>query len=177
MDKHLVTDQVVLTIGYDIENLTDEARRKKYHGEVYTDYYGRVIPKPAHGTGNIDGFTSSTKRIMKTMMELYDRIVDPNLLVRRITIVANHTIPEGSEKAKNRYEQMDLFQDFLVEEKPEEKEQKMDPEMESDKERRVQNAILEIQKRYGKNALLKGMNLEEGAMTRERNNQIGGHKA
>ncbi|SEI73722.1 DNA polymerase V [Lachnospiraceae bacterium A10] len=177
VDKHLVTDQVVLTIGYDIENLTDEARRKKYHGEVYTDYYGRVIPKPAHGTGNMDGFTSSTKKIMKTMMELYDRIVDPNLLVRRITIVANHTIPEGSEKAKNRYEQMDLFQDFLVEEKPEEKEQNIDPELESDKERRVQNAILEIQKRYGKNALLKGMNLEEGAMTRERNNQIGGHKA
>lgn len=172
VDKGLTTDQVVLTVGYDVENLTDVERRKNYHGEVYRDHYGRLIPKHAHGTANIGEHTNSTKKIMEAMVSLYDRIVDVNLLVRRITITANHTILESDIEKEVSYEQMSLFTDYAEEEA---KAESIKQDME--KERKVQEAILDIQKRYGKNALLKGMNLEEGAMTKERNKQIGGHKA
>jgi len=170
--KKLVTDQMVLTIGYDIDNLTDPVIREKYHGEVTTDHYGRQIPKHAHGTTNLPCQTSSTKIIMKAVEELFDRIINWDLLVRRINIVAARVIPECEVTDKISFEQLDLFTDYAALELEREYEQK-----ERERERRLQHAVLDIQKKFGKNAVLKGMNLEEGAMTRERNGQIGGHKA
>ena len=172
VDKGLVTDQMVLTIGYDIDNLTDPAIRNKFHGEVTTDRYGRKVPKHAHGTANLPEYTSSTRMIMKSVEVLYDRIINPDLLVRRIYVVASRVIPEGEAKEKEVFEQMDLFTDYEALKKEKEQEQ-----TELQKEKRIQHAILDLQKKFGKNAVLKGMNLEEGAMTRERNKQIGGHKA
>ncbi|MDD6038667.1 MAG: DNA methylase [bacterium] len=172
VDKKLVTDQVVLTIGYDIDNLTDPEIRKKYHGEVTTDRYGRRVPKHAHGTINLSGPTSSTKIIMKAVEELFDRIINWDLLVRRITIAAANVVPESKVENRPSYEQMDLFTDYAALE-----EKNREQQRELEKERSMQHAILDIQKKFGKNAILKGMNFEEGAMTRERNGQIGGHKA
>lgn len=172
VDKGLVTDQLVLTVGYDIENLMDVTRRKLYKGPVTTDYYGRQVPKHAHGTVNLDKFTSSTKLILDAVMKLYDEIVDENLLIRRINITANHVIDERSAKEKNAFEQLDLFTDYN---QLEAEQQALDVELE--KEKKMQQAMLSIKKKFGKNAILKGTNLTEGAMTKERNNQIGGHKA
>ena len=174
VDKRLVTDQMVLTIGYDIDNLTDPIISKKYTGEVTTDRYGRQVPKHAHGTANLPFQTSSTKVIMKAMEELFDRIINWNLLVRRINISASRVVPESEakKKAQESFEQMDLFTDYSALEKEREQE-----ENELKKEKKLQHAVLDIQKKFGKNAVLKGMNFEEGAMTRERNGQIGGHKA
>ena len=172
VDKKLVTDQMVLTIGYDIENLTNPAIRNKYHGEVTTDHYGRQIPKHAHGTINLPCQTSSTKIIMKAMEELFDRIINRDLLVRRINIVAARVVPESEVSDKQTFEQLDLFTDYTALEKKKEQEKK-----EQEKEKKLQQAVLDIKKKYGKNAVLKGMNFEEGATTRERNGQIGGHKA
>lgn len=172
VDKGLVTDQMVLTVGYDIENLTDASRRKAYKGPVTTDYYGRQIPKHAHGTANLDRQTSSTKLIIDAVMALYDRIVDKNLLVRRINLVANHVVDENSVVKEDSFEQLTLFADYekVEKEREEEKEQ-------LEREKKMQQAVLSIKKKFGKNAILKGMNLEEGATTIDRNNQIGGHKA
>lgn len=176
VEKRLVTDQMVLTVGYDIENLTDPARRKKYTGEITTDYYGRKVPKHAHGTVNLDRQTSSTRLITDAVMNLYDRIVDKNLLVRRINVVANRLVDEGSVQEEENYEQMNLFTDYgEVGARKEAEKQAMEESLA--KERRLQEAMLSVKKKYGKNAMLKGMNFEEGAMTIERNNQIGGHKA
>ncbi len=172
VDKGLVTDQIVLTIGYDIENLKDPKRRVEYHGEVTRDRYGRQIPKHAHGTANLDRQTSSTRLITEEMMSLYDRIVDPELLVRRITITANHVVDEKRVKKEDTYEQLDLFTDYEALEK-----QKAREEASLERERKMQEAMLHIKKKYGKNAILKGMNLQEGATAKDRNNQIGGHKA
>lgn len=174
VDKRLVTDQMVLTIGYDIDNLIDPVISKKYTGEVTTDRYGRQVPKHAHGTANLPFQTSSTKVIMKAMEELFDRIINWDLLVRRINISASRVVPESEakEKAKQTFEQMDLFTDYSILEKEREEEKR-----ELEKEKKIQHAVLDIQKKFGKNAVLKGMNFEEGAMTRERNGQIGGHKA
>lgn len=172
VDKKLVTDQMVLTIGYDIENLSNPAIRKKYRGEVTTDHYGRQIPKHAHGTINLPCQTSSTKVIMKAVEELFDRIINWDLLVRRINVVAARVVPEGEAVEQPSFEQLDLFTDYVSREQEREREHQ-----EREKEKRIQHAILDIHKKYGKNALLKGMNFEEGAMTRERNGQIGGHKA
>ena len=172
VDKKLVTDQMVLTVGYDIESLTNPEIRRKYHGEVTTDRYGRHVPKHAHGTANLSCQTSSTKLIMKAVEELYDRIINPDLLVRRITVVASRVVPEREADQKEVFEQLDLFTDYQALEQEREQEKK-----ELDKEKRIQKAILDIQKKYGKNAGLRGMNFEEGATTRERNGQIGGHKA
>ena len=172
VDKRLVTDQIVLTVGYDIENLTDPERRKAYRGEVTTDRYGRKIPKHAHGTINLGRQSSSGKLIIKYATELFDRIVDRNLLVRRITVTANHVVPEAFAVKKQTYEQLDLFTDYREREAMEKKEEEA-----LRKERRLQEAMLEIKKKYGKNAILKGMNLEEGATAMERNSRIGGHKA
>lgn len=173
VDKGLVTDQVVLTVGYDRENLSTPNKKNTYKGEVTTDHYGRKIPKHAHGTANLDCFTSSGKKIIKAALALYDQIVNPKLLIRRIHLTANHIIPESVSPSTNRsLGQMDLFTDY----KALEKQQKIE-EKELQKEKQMQHAILDIQKKYGKNAMLKGMNLEEGAMTKERNKQIGGHKA
>lgn len=172
VDKKLVTDQMVLTVGYDIESLTNPEIRRKYHGEVTTDRYGRHVPRHAHGTANLSCQTSSTKLIMKAVEELYDRIINPDLLVRRITVVASRVVPEREAGQKEVFEQLDLFTDYQALEQEREQEKK-----ELDKEKRIQKAILDIQKKYGKNAVLRGMNFEEGATTRERNGQIGGHKA
>ena len=176
VEKRLVTDQMVLTIGYDIENLTDSKRRKNYMGEITTDYYGRQVPKHAHGTVNLDKKTSSTRLIMDAVMNLYDRIVDRNLLIRRVTIVANRLVDENTVATEENYEQLNLFSDFGDAGLEKETKQKATEEALA-KERRLQEAMLSVKKRYGKNAMLKGMNLEEGATTIERNNQIGGHKA
>lgn len=170
VDKGLVTDQLVLTIGYDIENLTDNKKREEYEGEITIDYYGRKVPKHAHGTCNLAKKTSSTRLIMKEVMELYDRIVNPKLYVRRVTITANHVISEALAVEENGYEQLNLFMDYN--EVLEDKKAK-----ELEREKRMQKAVLSIKKKYGKNAILKGMNLQEGATTMERNNQIGGHRA
>lgn len=172
VDKGLVTDQVVLTVGYDIENLSDPQRRKAYTGAVTTDNYGRKVPKHAHGTANLDRQTSSSKLIINAMMELFERIVDKNLLVRRITISANRVVNESSAKQEEQFEQMDLFTDYNALQKEREEE-----EADLEREKNMQKAILTIKKRFGKNAILKGMNLEEGATAKDRNEQIGGHKA
>ena len=174
VEKRLVTDQMVLTIGYDIENLTDPKRQTGYRGEVTTDRYGRKVPKHAHGTANLGEKTSSTKKIMDAVMELYDRIVDPGLTLRRVTVAANRLTDETeAAKAEGQgYEQLDLFTDYGVLEQEREAEKAM-----LAKERKLQEAMLAVKKKYGKNAILKGTNLQEGATTKERNRQIGGHKA
>lgn len=180
VDKRLVTDQIVLTIGYDVENLTNKELALKYKGEVTVDRYGRRVPKHAHGTANLSKYCSSTKMIMDAVLELYDRIVDPRLLVRRITLVANHLVQEDEAGEKNSYEQMELFSDFdgRIESDFEAMEEKRKAEEERlEKERRIQETMLSVKKKYGKNAILKGTNLQEGATTMERNRQIGGHKA
>ena len=172
VDKKLVTDQIVLTVGYDIENLNNADRKKQYHGEVTIDRYGRRIPKHAHGTTNLKRQTSSTKMITDAVIELYDRIVDRNLLIRRINITANRLVDESSVKKEEVYEQLDLFTDYEAQRKKREEE-----EAALDREKRMQEAMLSIKKKFGKNAVLKGMNLQEGATARDRNEQIGGHKA
>ena len=175
VEKRLVTDQMVLTIGYDIENLTNPEIRKKYKGEITTDGYGRKVPKHAHGTANLGRQTSSTRLIMDAVMALYDDIVNPDLLVRRINVTANRLVSEDEAAGSGEngvFEQLTLFTDFEAEQKKKEEE-----EAALSKERKLQEAMLSVKKRYGKNAMLKGMNLQEGAMTKERNNQIGGHKA
>ena len=171
VDKGLVTDQIVLTIGYDIENLTDPEIRKHYKGPVVTDHYGRQIPKHAHGTVNLPLQNSSTTLITGAVMDLFDRIADPKLLVRRLNLVACHVLPERKAGPEPECCQLDLFAD------PEE-EQRREQQMEQlRRERRRQQAVLTIKKKFGKNAIVKGMNLEEGATAMERNGQIGGHKA
>ena len=172
VDKGLVTDQMVLTVGYDIENLTDPDIRKGYQGEIVTDRYGRKIPKHAHGTVNLDRKTSSTMLSLDAVMDLYDRIIDHNLLVRRIYVTACHVTEESAAPEQPAFEQLNLFTDYqALEQKKQEEEAKLN------REKQLQQAMLGIQKKYGKNAVLKGMNLEEGATARERNRQIGGHKA
>ena len=172
VDKGLVTNQIVLTIGYDIENMTDKNRSQSYRGTVTTNYYGKKVPKPAHGTTNLPKRTSSTTLITNAVMELYDKIVNKKLLIRKINIVANKLVDEHSVKNVNKYEQLDLFTDYEDLKKQREKEN-----AELEREKRMQNTILDIKKKFGKNAILKGMNLQEGATAKDRNNQIGGHKA
>ena len=172
VEKQLVTDQMVLTIGYDIENLTDPKISSKYTGTVTTDHYGRKVPKHAHGTANLDRQTSSTRLIVDAVMALYDRIVDKNLLVRRITLAACKLVPESEVATSDGVEQLDLFTDYEAQER----ERKAQEEALA-REKKMQQAMLTIKKKFGKNAILKGMNLEEGATARERNEQIGGHKA
>lgn len=172
VEKKLTADQIVLTIGYDRESLADPGVRSRYRGEITVDYYGRRVPKHAHGTVNLGYQTSSTQIIMEAMMELYERIVNPELLVRRVTVAVNHVVDETDVKEEECFEQMDLFTDYeALERERSEREEKLR------KERRLQEAMLSVKKKYGKNAMLKGMNLQEGAMTKERNRQIGGHKA
>lgn len=168
VSKNLVTDQLVLTIGYDRENLLDPVRMRNYKGEYSIDQYGRKIPKHAHGTINLDSYTSSTNVIVRAVLDLFNRIVDVNLLVRRINMSANHVIAENEAK-QDRYEQINLF-DMITEKENVDQEQLK-------KEKDIQKAVLDIKKKFGKNAILKGMSLQEGATAIDRNNQIGGHKA
>lgn len=172
VEKGLVTDQIVLTVGYDVQNLKDSEIRKRYKGEVTTDAYGRKIPKHAHGTHNIGRSTSSGRLITEAAMEIFHRTVNESLLVRRITIVANNVIKESDVVSEPEYEQLDFFTDYEAL-----KRQKEAEEAELEQEKRRQEAIINIKKKYGKNAILKGMNLEEGATAKERNSHVGGHKA
>ncbi len=169
--KELVTDQVVLTVIYDVDNLLDPARKKEYKGPIGKDYYGRLVPKPAHGSENLDGYTSSSSSITKAVELLYDRIVDNKLLVRKIYVVMEHIVDRDVKvEQESQYKQLSLT-DITESEEKAEKEQKELKELE------LQKAMLGVQKKYGRNVILKGMNLEEGATARDRNKQIGGHKA
>ena len=172
VEKGLVTDQMVMTIGYDRENLTDSNRKSAYKGPVTTDSYGRKIPKNAHGTANLDVPTSSTGQIVEAALALYDSVVDESLLIRRLYITANHVVSESSPENKPAYEQLKLFTDYEAREK-----QRVLQEKKKQQEKNLQKAVIEIKNKYGKNAILKGTNLKEGATALERNGQIGGHKA
>ena len=165
VDHRLMTDQLTLTVGYDRENLTDPQRSLAYRGAVSTDAYGRAIPKHAHGTTHLPEYTSSTTEIVEAMGQLFDRIVNPQLLIRRLNVTANRVLREDCLPTQELH-QMSLFSDDGQQRKAQRK-----------RERQKQQAILSIKKKYGKNALLKGMNFRDGATTRERNGQIGGHKA
>ena len=168
--KHVVTKQIVLDIGYDRESLEGE-RGRKYTGSVVMDPYGRKIPKAAHGTGNMDGYTSSTHVIMSAVLDVYDRVVHKDLLIRRVNVTACNLVSE-TEIPEEQPEQLDMFTDYEALEQ-----EKKARQLAEEKERRLQNVTLAIQDRYGKNAVLKGMNLMEGGTTIARNGQIGGHKA
>ena len=221
VEKRLTADQMVLTVVYDKDNLTDPAIREKYKGPVKKDWYGRMAPKPAHGTVSLGRHTSSSRIITDAVLSLYDRIVDPDLLVRRIFLVTNHVIEEAETKkttvidgnpsafpdgknnreknqekesasgregsretsiaikpdngesgAAGSWQQLDLFTDYEALEAEKEREKAA-----LEKERRLQEAMLEIRRKYGKNAILKGTSLQEGATMRDRNQSIGGHKA
>lgn len=157
VEKHVVTNQIVLTIGYDVENITNN----KYKGEVTEDRYGRIIPKHAHGTINLDHYTSSSRIILEAITNLYERIINKELLVRRINIAVNNVVDE--ETSQTKFEQMNLFTNN-------------NDTIKESKERELQRSIVDIKKKFGKNAILKGLNFEEGATTIERNGQVGGHK-
>ena len=173
VDKNLVTDQIVLDVGYDIENLTNPKIRETYSGEITVDHYGREVPKHAHGTINLKRRCSSTKLITEATLELFDKIVNKNLLVRRLNVTACKILSEDEiREEKGKVMQMDLFTDY---EALEEEKRKEDEYLDNEKKR--QRAVLDMQKKYGKNAVLKGMNYQDGATTKERNEQIGGHKA
>jgi len=158
VDKGLVTDQMVLSVGYDVSSLTDPAIRARYRGPVSQDWYGRPVPKPAHGSVNLPRPSSSTRMIAEAVLDLFDRIVDRQLLVRRMYVVAAHLVDESKVQAV----QLDLFEE---------------PAEDAGRERSRQEAILAIRRKYGKNAILTGTNFDEGATGRERNKQVGGHKA
>lgn len=170
VDKGLVTDQLVLTVGYDTENLKGAGR--SYQGEVTKDRYGRAIPKHAHGTANLEAYTASTKRIVTAALELFDRIIDRDLLVRRFYLTATRVKDEASAPDKKAFEQLDLFTDYAATQ-----EQRAQETAELEREKKIQRAMLDIKRRFGKNAILKGMNLEEGATAKGRNETIGGHRA
>lgn len=213
VDKGLLTNQIVLTVGYDIENLSDPERRKAYKGEITVDGYGREIPKHANGTGNLPFSTASTKLTTDCVLEVFDRVVDESLLTRRISITANNLVLESeykreSEVASAEPEQISMFDMLAGGGTPQEREPASSKDNSSysergeekprnsmvaesisgsaandndedalEKEKQVQEAMLKIKKRFGKNAILKGTNLQEGATAKERNAQIGGHKA
>ncbi len=162
--KGLLTNLIDLTVGYDIQNLRDADRRSRYKGEIKTDYHGREVPKHAHGSERLGCYSSSTQRITDAALRLFDRIVDPDLLVRRICIAAGNIVPENSLDPSQRSEQLSLF------------DAPADTEAEA-RERRIQQTILRLRTRYGKNAVLRGMNFKKGATMKERNMQVGGHKA
>ena len=166
VEKNYVTDQIVLTIGYDIDNLKDDDIMREYKGEIVTDVYGRKVPKPAHGTINLSEETSSSKKIIEAAMKLFDEIVNKNLLVRRITVVFNRIISEKESKKYNK--QVDLFSMLDGD---------SDDEKFLEKEKKMQKALLSIKNKHGKNAVLKGYNLMEGSTMKDRNSCIGGHKA
>ena len=170
--KRLVADQLVLYIGYDVESLTRPDIRNAYQGEIVTDHYGRKVPKSSHGTSNLTAPSSSMREITDAVIEIFYRVVNPNLLIRRLTLATNHVIREEDVVTSQSPVQLDLFTDYEAQAREKAKRQKQ-----LDKERRLQEARLSIRERFGKNAILRGLNFEEGATARERNKQIGGHKA
>ncbi len=167
VDKKLLTDQLVLTVGYDIENLRNREIRSTYKGEITVDHYGRKVPKHAHGTANLPNKTMSSTALTNALVELFDRIVDRNLLVRRLTIAACKLQDESEFSKSFSGEQLDLFTDY---------DRKSDSG-ELSREKKMQDAVVNIKHKFGKNAIFKGMNLQEGATAIDRNGQIGGHKA
>lgn len=184
VEKKLVTDQIVLTVGYDIDNLKIPDIADRYLGEITIDRYGRSVPKHAHGTGNLDTLTASVSKITETTMTLYERIVDPMLLCRRITLVANHLKDAESVRNEPVYEQLDLFSGGLLNgtngdygQVVSEIERSNNEKERLEKEKHLQEAMLRVKSKYGKNAILKAADLQEGATTIDRNRQIGGHKA
>ena len=172
VSKRLVTDQLVLTVGYDAENLTRPEILEKYHGEITYNHYGKPVPKHAHGTLNFKSPTSSSRLIMEGAAALFDRHVNPDLLIRRLNLTTNHVVPEVSLMQDNKPQQLELFVDYEAQDR-----QRQEEKARMDKERRMQEAQLKIKKRFGKNAILRGLNFEEGATAKDRNSQIGGHKA
>ena len=168
VDKRLVCNQIILTVGYDIDNLTNN--NIQYSDEITTDFYGRKIPKHAHGTANLKQYTASTKLLSEAVLKLYDRIVNKNLSIRRLNMSANHIKNEDDVKDELYYEQQDLFTEVKTQNSDQEK-------IELAKEKELQKTLLNIKKKYGKNAILKVLDLEEGATAKDRNKQIGGHKA
>ena len=168
VDKQLVTDQIELTVGYDVENIANG----RYSGQTVVDHYGRKIPKHGHGTSNLEGYSNSSRTIIERMMKLYDSIVDKTLLIRRLTVCANHLIAEDEAAVERRYEQLDLFTDLSAADIL-----KKSEKFKQEKERRLQEAALTIKEKYGKNALFKGLDLLDGATAIERNAQVGGHRA
>lgn len=166
VEKGLVTNQIVLEIGYDVDNLKNQAISSQYNGEITTDKYGRKVPKHAHGTINIDHQTASSKVLTEHIIKLYEQIVNKQLLVRRINITVNNVVSENMVKNSN-YEQINLFVDYKEVSKKREKEEA---------EKEIQKAMINIKSKYGKNAIIKGMNLQKEGTTIERNGQIGGHK-
>ena len=172
VSRRLVTSQLIITVNYDRECLENPDIRALYNGEVTKDYYGRMVPKHAHGTVNLKQQTSSSRLIMQAVEGLYDSIVNPDLLVRRLNITAANVVSEEMVKNKKVPEQLDIFTDYEALNRQREEERKA-----LEKERRMQEAQLKIKQRYGKNAILRGLNFDEGATAIERNKQIGGHKA
>ncbi len=172
LEKGLVTDQITLTIGFDRQNLEDNAIRKHYKGKVKTDFYGRKVPVHAHGTEHIGRYTSSAKLITDAALAIFDRTVDKKLLIRRITIEAAHVIEEKEAEKRHSAQQLDLFTDIAAEQVQKEEEDKL-----LERERKAQLAMLSIRQKYGKNAVLRASSLEEGATAKNRNSQIGGHRA
>ena len=170
--RRLVIDQIVLTVGYDRENLTHPETRRAYHGAVTADRYGRTIPKHAHGTANLDRHTFSAHLISNAVLELYDRIVNKTLTIRRIYLSANHVLEEDAAIHQPTFEQLDLFTDYNVL-----SQQRRQQDALLARERKMQQAVLSIKSKHGKNAILKGTSLQESATARERNCQIGGHRA
>ena len=173
VDRHLMTSHIYLIVNYDRESLNDSRVRQHYAGEISKDYYGREVPKYAHGTARFGQFTSSSRRIRDAIAELYEQIVNPALLVRRLNITALEVVNEDEANQKDHTpQQLDLFTDYEAIRQKEEAQQ-----AELARERKMQLAMLNIKKKFGKNAILKGLDFEEGATARERNEQIGGHKA
>lgn len=173
IDKGLVTDQIVLTVGYDIENVSGRQNNDggTYKGEIVQDRYGRRIPKHAHGTANLGRYTSSVRVATNAVLKLFDNIVDKRLMSRRLNVTANHVIREEEADCKEEYRQLELFTDIIVDEKT----KALNDEL--DKEKKLLKSMLDIKKKYGKNAVVRGLNLKEGATAMDRNRQIGGHKA
>ena len=172
VEKHLVTDQLILTVGYDVANLATPELRRKYKGEIHINHYGREVPKSAHGSVCFERHTASSGLMVDAAARLFDRIVDPALLVRRITVAANHILSEyEAKKLPSGPEQPDLFADSDDSAK-----RQAEEEAGQEREKRLQNAILDIKRKLGKNAILKGMNLLDGATAKERNKQVGGHR-
>ena len=170
--KRQVANQIILTVSYDRVSLTQTEAGKNYQGPIVKDYYGRVVPKHAHASHKLDQYTSSSSMIIDAVTALYDRIVNPDFFVRRLNVTVNNVVGEGMAKSDNAPRQLDLFTDYEKLSKERELQQQK-----QDKERRIQNAQILIKQRFGKNAILRGLNFEEGATARERNSQIGGHKA
>lgn len=171
--KRMVADQLILTVGYDAESLTRPDIRAKYHGEITTNYYGKHVPKHAHGTWNFDAPTSSSRLMMDAVATLFDQLVNPDLLIRHLNLSVNHVVAESTLATRHAQpQQLDLFTDYEALEK-----QKQEQQEQHDKERRLQEVQLKIKQRFGKNSILRGLNFEEGATAKERNSQIGGHKA